>query len=257
MQKLPELHYENLLPSRNYLQNICLVMGAVQRAFLPPNEHEWQHGLKVNSRGIMTQEFIAGDQPIRLSLDLVAHKLRLGETNWLLEDYAAPELLKNIKVWFQSRGIEMVLEEPEFISGKSVFSIEQAEAFSNALWWFERQFSAIKSSRIDGLTSPVLLYPHHFDLAMTWFPYDDERQLSIGFSTGDEAVTEPYVYLTAYPEPAAFHETGLNGGAYWQTKDFRGAVLPYSALQSTSDSAAVLQSFAKGLFDRGSQLLAG
>ncbi|HVA11241.1 MAG TPA: DUF5996 family protein, partial [Candidatus Dormibacteraeota bacterium] len=96
----------------------------------------------------------------------------------------------------------------------------------------------------EGLTSPVLLYPHHFDLSLVWFPHDDERQLAIGFSTGDQTIAEPYLYLTAYPEPPGFTKLAVPEGAYWQSDGFSGAILPYARLSGSSDPEALFASYA-------------
>lgn len=255
MQPLPELLYEDILPTRTYLQNICLAMGAVQRAFLPPEPHQWQYGLEVNMRGIITQEFKVNGQSLRISLDLVRHKLRIGETNWSIEEYAAPELFKNIKVWLQSHGVTADINQPQWTKGGNHYNVEQSDRYAAALWWLDRQFAGVKAARAGGLTSPLYLYAHHFDLSLVWFPFDDDRQLGLGFSTGDRSIAEPYIYFTAYPEPAAFKDVTLPDGAQWQSHGFSGAVLPYAALQSHPDQAFLFQTFANNLFDDSKPLL--
>lgn len=248
---MPPLLYENLLPTRNYLQNVCLALSAIQRAYIPENEHDWQYGLLVSMRGIATQEFSGYTS----SLDLVRQKVRLGDANWALDEYAAPELFKNMKVWLQNHNLRADITEPEWIENGSVYASQQVEAYAQALWWMDRQFAGLKAARSGGLTSPVLLYPHHFDLSLVWFPFNDERQLAIGFSTGDEAVPEPYVYMTAYPENDSFHMLELPSGAEWHSVGFKGAVLPYAVLAEHSNPAFLLQTFANGLFDDGATLL--
>jgi hypothetical protein len=104
--------------------------------------------------------------------------------------------------------------------------------------------------------SPILLYPHHFDLALTWFPWNDERQMTVGFSTGDEAVAEPYIYLSAYPEPASFGGLALPAGAHWQSAGFSGAVLPYGALRASTEPEKLLREFTEPLFAHGRKLMA-
>lgn len=255
MDKLPQLVYKDLLPTRNYLQNICLAIGEVQRAFLPKNEHDWQYGLEVGMRGISTQEFTAGDQDLRISIDLVTHKVRLGDTNWKLDTFAAPQLLEKISVWFEDQAMKQEFTKPAWIEGESSFNQEQSDRYGKALWWLDRQFASLKAVRLEGLTSPLLLYPHHFDLALAWFPYNNEKQLSLGFSTGDETVTEPYIYGSAYPEPGDFHDQALPEGGYWSTEGFSGAVLPYAVLQASADPAALLKNFADKVFDHGKYLL--
>ena len=74
-------------------------------------------------------------------------------------------------------------------------------------------------------------------------PSDEEsadEQMNFGFSTGDEAVPEPYFYITAYPTPDGLVETPLPGPARWHTEGFVGALLPYAALVDVEDGDALL-----------------
>lgn len=227
---LPELRSAKLGPTRDRLQDAALVIGALQRVFLPADPHQWQYGLEVNMRGIMTQAMNVKGREVRGSIDLVTYKVRLDGAKWKLEDYDGPELLKNVRVWLESQGIEGQIEEPKFVGVNKVYDPEQSTAYAEALWWLDRQFRIVKAGLKGGLIAPIFLYAHHFDLSLVWFPWDDERQIALGWSTGDENVKEPYLYLTAYPEPKGFTDLKLPEGAYWQKAGFSGAILPYAAL---------------------------
>lgn len=240
---LPLIIAEDLGPTRNYLRDVALALGSLQRGFLPPEKHLWQHGLEVTMRGFSTQAFTVKDQEIRVGLDLVRNKVRIGDIAWSLHEYNGSEIFKNIKVWLETQGAQAELEEPQW-DGSSGFDSAQSKTYAETLWWIDRQFKMIKARLSEGLTSPVLLYPHHFDLALSWFPWDDGRQITLGFSLGDKNISEPYVYLTAYPEPAGFSDLGLPEGAYWQKQGFSGAVLPYSVLQAAGDPEKMLMEFA-------------
>ena len=245
MSVLPAIHYEDLLPTRNYLQDIALVLGALQRGFLPENPHDWQHGLNVNLRGITTQGFLVKGNESFASLDLHVNKVRLGRDNWRLGEYDAPEILTNFKAWMSDLGVELALDEPIFSNASKGFDPIQASVYSEVLWWMNDRFGQIKTSLEQGLTSPVLLYPHHFDLSLVWFPKNDDKQLGIGFSTGDQVIPEPYVYITSYPEPNGFTDITLPEGCYWQNTEFSGAIMPYSILSKSQDPVESLNSFIK------------
>jgi hypothetical protein len=253
MADLPKLMAEDLWPTRDYLRDVTLAMGSLQRGFLKPHPREWQHGLEVNMRGPLTQPFSVNDHEFRASLDIVAHKVRLGDVNWKLDEYNGAEIFNNFKVWLVSQGVKADIEQPEFSKG-SQYDKAQAEIYAEALWWLNRQFRTIKATLSTGVTSPILLYPHHFDLSLTWFPWGDERQLGFGWSTGDETIAEPYIYLTAYPQPQGFTKLELPPGAYWQSKGFSGAILLYSELQASGEPDILLQKFALDTFQAGQKL---
>jgi hypothetical protein len=242
MSALPTLIFEDLVLTRDYLRDLGVVMSRLQRLYLEPHPRQWEHGLEVTMRGFSTQTLKISSGENRLLLDLVKHKLRIGGSNWRLDDYSPPELLKNINVWLESHKIGQKIERPEF--RRSAYSRDQATSYAEALWWFDHQLKLTKVDLIEGVTSPVLLYPHHFDLALSWFPWDDERQFTLGWSTGDENIAEPYAYLTAYPELKRYQDLELPGEAFWQTTGFSGAIMPYTALQSAEDPAALFHRFA-------------
>ena len=112
-------------------------------------------------------------------------------------------------------------------------------------------------------TSPIQLWPHHFDLTMTWLPGEKvpgqdpeneeyaDKQMGFGFVLGDETVPEPYFYVTAYPLPDAFPTLPLPTGRAWQTIGFNGAVLPYRLLNDSSDPRGYLLDLWRGLLSAG------
>jgi hypothetical protein len=225
---------------------MALALGSLQRAFLPAHPRLWQYGVEVTMRGFSSQAFKVNGQEYRVSVDLVRHRARLDGQSWPLDECDGRRLLEQFRLWLAGRAADIKLEEPKF-SGSGDFNPEQAAAYAQALWWLDEQFRQLKTEITTGVTSPVLLYPHHFDLALSWFPHDDERQLSIGWSTGDVSLPEPYIYLTAYPESPEFKKLELPRGAHWQTKGFSGAVLPYVALQTGSRPAELFKQFAGNL----------
>jgi hypothetical protein len=247
--KLPELIYEDLLPTRDYLQEVALVLGSLQRAYIPKHPRDWHYGLEVNLRGLITQPIKIENKDIRASLDLVRNKFRIGKSSWLLNDYAAPEIYNNVRLWLESHGEKVDLELPKFSSRSRHFNPQQAKNYATALWWMETQFHSLKTNLIEGLSSPILLFPHHFDLSLVWFPYNDDRQVALGFSTGDETIPEPYLYLTAYPEPAGFTALQIPSKAFWQSDGFSGAILPYSALSASSDPVTLFKDYTDAILN--------
>jgi len=67
-----------------------------------------------------------------------------------------------------------------------------------------------------------------------------DKQMNFGFALGDDGISEPYFYITAYPLPEAFADLDLPAGAVWNTEGFSGAVLCYQALLKRSDPKSEL-----------------
>ncbi len=101
-------------------------------------------------------------------------------------------------------------------------------------------------------TSPIQLWPHHFDLSMIWLPGDQiagedpddeenaDKQMNFGFVFGDEGIPAPYFYITAYPTPTAFSTLELPKGTDWKSNGFTGAVLTYRSLLHQANPAEYL-----------------
>jgi hypothetical protein len=116
-------------------------------------------------------------------------------------------------------------------------------------------------------TGPVQLWPHHFDLAMVWFsgrtvPGVDtadeetaEEQMNFGFSTGDDGISDPYFYITAYPLPAELVKTPLPPNAVWHTHGWSGAIMPYAALVEADRPEEILLGFLKQVQAAGARLM--
>ena len=117
-------------------------------------------------------------------------------------------------------------------------------------------------------TSPIQVWPHHFDLSRIWLagpkipgqdPANEEysdKQMNFGFVFGDEGIDEPYFYVTVYPLPDKLPDVELPAGTVWQTEGFSGAVLLYKDLVAASDPAAYLQDMWSRLYAAGQAHLA-
>lgn len=74
-------------------------------------------------------------------------------------------------------------------------------------------------ARTDEL-SPVVLWPEHFDVAVT-LTTPDQRSMNLGFSPGDDFCPEPYVYAGPWDQ---------QDGSFWNA--------PFGAYRSYSEIAA-------------------
>ncbi len=251
---LPELSVADFGQTRDYLHNVAKVLGKLQQAFVAAEQPDWHYGLSVVEVGLASREISVGGETVQAVLDMQAGVVRLGGTQWSLEEYDAAAIMDNLKVWMQSRGENRMIATPEFgLNG--TFELAQSKLIGAAFWQLASYCLQLSPNLHPGLISPVLVYPHHFDLSLVWFPNNDENQLSLGFSTGDETIPEPYLYLTTYPEPPMFKQLPLPTEAHWQTDGFSGAVLIYAALQSSASPLHILNNYAEKTLLAGAPLL--
>ncbi len=107
--------------------------------------------------------------------------------------------------------------------------------------WFAMAFAALDRLRTDGeavAPSEPQLWPGHFDAAIE--EGDDAHRGSYGASPGDDAIDEPYLYLSAWwPDKA-----GLDGSdPFWNATGFTGRVLRYSDVAPSVDPVEVAYTF--------------
>lgn len=107
-----------------------------------------------------------------------------------------------------------------------------------SLWlcsWYgfgSRHLENLAHRLTEGAVSEAQLWPEHFDLAVTVDV--DASPVNVGFSAGDDAVPEPYVYVGPHDR------AGLAGG-YWNSPF--GASLPHTALRATTDPDRIVETF--------------
>jgi hypothetical protein len=131
--------------------------------------------------------------------------------------------------------------------------------------WVFREFGGWFS----GKTSPVHLFWHSLDLAVTRFSgrraplgegvdavtaeaYSHEL-ISFGFWPGDQTTPQPTFYSYTAPEPEGLTGEQLAPGSMWvDTGSGSLAVLPYDALRESADPRVTLLEFLQSAYDAGS-----
>ena len=134
--------------------------------------------------------------------------------------------------------------EPERLSDDSAFEINTALAgdYGRALYDVQSGFMRFRS-RLLGAMTPLVIWPHHFDLSFVWFAgMDMDERSSPHFNFGfspytDDTLPRPYIYTYIYPLPEGMSNddlilTPLPEPAKWHTDSWTGVVLPYDRLLS-------------------------
>ncbi|MDP1806299.1 MAG: DUF5996 family protein, partial [Acidimicrobiales bacterium] len=124
-----------------------------------------------------------------------------------------------------------------------------------------------------GKTSPVQLFWHSFDLAVTRFsgrrapamPWADpvtaeaysHEVVSFGFWAGDDATRFPAYYSYTAPEPPGLREQPIRpapGAAWVEQRGGSLAVLPYDDVRTSGDPRATLLDFLQSTYEAGAGL---
>jgi hypothetical protein len=264
----PELDPAAIAATRDALHAYSLVLGDYPAACRPKRKHWWHISLRPSLDG-MTSGVIRAPghfeqrhlEPFDFELDLdPTHSLVRARTSngaeltEPLHGQPASALAETVSNFLTANGLDpsLVPQNPSGTDMSTAGYTSDAAANLAAAW---RAISTAMETFRAGIreeTSPVQLWPHHFDLAMMWLPGDKipgqdpddeenaDKQMNFGFTFGDTGIAEPYFYITAYPLPDAFPALPLPAGTTWHSDGFTGAVLLYQSLVQTADPQAYL-----------------
>lgn len=114
----------------------------------------------------------------------------------------------------------------------------QAKDYATALHAIFTGIARFKASRVNGKTTPAVVFGEHFDLSTLIFAgaeaTEQAAHINIGFAPYSTGIDFPYLYAYAYPMKPNYTPPSLPAPAYWHTKGWTGIVLPYTAIAALS-----------------------
>jgi len=262
--------------TRDTLHQYCQLVGKIREVMSPPNPHWWHISLRISEKGLTTTPIPktkdSTRQTFEIIFDLVNHQLVI-ESNF--------REVKRIKLTGQSLcalyeetcsllteiGVVLPIKKELFDSGKSgVYDEEAVTGYWYSLKEIDRILNIFRAE-LSGDTSPVQLWPHHFDMSMSWFsgrlvpgkdPNDVEaskEQMMFGFSTGDETIPDAYFYVLSYPVLEDLSNINLPNDAKWNNEGFKGGVMMYEAFNTSNNPEEKLLNFYETFYRAGSNLM--
>ena len=290
MSELPELPLAPWEATKETFHLWTQIVGKVRLGSTPPQNHWWNAPLYVDTRGLTTRRLRYGERDFDISFDFVRHELIVRTSQTEPESFRLAEGLSVAAFYDQLftvlNGLDIHVDinaEPYGIPITTPFSEDTEHAsydreavvrFWQVLRWVDWTFQEF-AGWFCGKTSPVHLFWHGFDLAVTRFsgtrvpenPNADpvtreaysHKLISFGFWPGDQKVREPTFYSYTAPEPAGLAEQPLRpDAASWQQPygESHFALLPYEAVRTSDDPRETLLAFLQSAYDAGA-LLAG
>lgn len=257
-QKFPTLDPQAMRVTRDALHAYSRVLGGWLGAARAPRKHWWHASLRPSLTGLTTGVVRAGVD-FELELDFCTSQLRARTVRQTYTEDLTGQSSARIASWLHETLVEAGVDSsrtPTKNDWSDASFAGYANAQANDLHCALASVSAALEdfrASIREETSPIQLWPHHFDLSMIWLPgpkvpgqdpADEEyadKQMNFGFVFGDESFAEPYFYVTAYPLPDALSKAELPKGTTWRTDGFSGAVLFFRDLVATDNPAGYLQ----------------
>jgi hypothetical protein len=281
---LPELRLADWRPTKDTLHLYCQVLGKIRLATTAPRNHWWNVPLYVDVRGITTRRLHHRETTFEIDLDFFDHALVVrtadGRTSRfeLGDGLSVAEFDARIHETLAELGVDVVIkEEPFGLPITTPFPQDREHAswdreavrrFGWILDWSDSVFEEF-SGWFNGKTSPVHLFWHGLDLAVTRFsgrsaprldadPVTQEAYsqevISFGFWAGDDAVGDAAYYSYTAPEPDGLRGEPLAVGEWIEYGPGSLAVLPYESVRSARDPRATLLAFCQSAYEAGARL---
>jgi hypothetical protein len=274
--RFPKLVETDIADTRSALHAYARVLGNYLKVCRPKRKHWWHASLRPSLSGLTTG-VVHADIDFELELDLSQSNIHGRTSNGAsfeaaLHGQSAAEVARLVEDFLRANGLSKKLVPEHDIGDDEATGVAYSPERARSLHLALNSVSAAMAEFRAGIpeeTSPIQLWPHHFDLSMLWLPGEkiagqdpqneeySEKQMNFGFTFGDEGIPEPYFFVTAYPLPDGFPSLRLPAGSSWHTGGFNGAMLRYRSLIESSDPNAYLLDLWNGLLSAGrEQMLA-
>jgi hypothetical protein len=280
---LPPLALDEWEDTKETLHRYCQIAGKVRMELSPFRNHWWHVTLYVTTRGLSTGPIPYGDMTFDISFDLLENRLSVttsdeGEFSFALDDLPVAEFYRRLFDGLRSLGIEAAINTKPFALDDEltldentfhrVCEQEYVRRYHRILLWVDQVFKEF-SGRFDGKSSPVQLFWHSFDLAVTRFSgkrvslpegtdsvtreaYSHEV-ISFGFWPGDANVREPAFYSYTAPEPEGLSEHPLSPEAASWLPEGGTALLTYEEVRNSASPTETLLEFIERAYQAGAQ----
>jgi Family of unknown function (DUF5996) len=281
---LPELHLADWRPTKDTLHLYCQIVGKVRLATTPPRNQWWNVPLYVDVRGLTTRRLHHNDATFQIDFDFVDHSLIVRTNDGrsrsfeLVDGEPVADFDARLHEALRELGVDVTIREQPFgLPIKTPFPEDREHAswdrsaierYSRILDWTDAVFEEF-SGWFNGKTSPVHLFWHSFDLAVTRFsgrpapPVEadpvtreaySEEVISFGFWPGDDNVPDASYYSYTAPEPDGLREEPLPVGDWVASGSGSLAILPYDLVRTARDPRGTLLAFLQGAYEVGARL---
>jgi Family of unknown function (DUF5996) len=282
---LPELHLADWRPTKDTLHLYCQIVGKIRLATTAPRNHWWNAPLYVDVRGLTTRRLLHHDgTTFQIDLDFVDHALLVrthdgrSRSFGLADGVSVADFDARLHQALDELGVDVEIREQPFgvpITTPFAQDREHAswdrdaiERYGRILDWSDGVFEEF-SGWFGGKTSPVHLFWHSLDLAVTRFsgrpapPIEadavtreaySQEVISFGFWAGDDTIGDAAYYSYTSPEPPGLSDQRLPLGDWIAAPTGALAILPYDAIRTAPDPRGSLLAFLQGAYEAGARL---
>ncbi len=287
MTNFPEIPLDAWRPTKNTLHLYLQIVGKIRLRMHPRINHWWHVTFYVSPRGITTRTIPYEDGSFEIEFDLKDHELKIRTSDGRSEDFAfydglsVADFYASVFANLAKLGIKPEIwavpyEAPsatpfaEDHENKS-YDKEYVERFHQILVAVDDIFEAFRG-RFTGKSTPVHLFWHSFDLALTRFsgkaapPMPEANMvareayshevISFGFWFGDDkpnSVAAPAFYSYTAPKPDGLENEPLRPDSAFWTPDGGMALLMYDDVRNLENPRAALLEFLESAYQSGAK----
>jgi Family of unknown function (DUF5996) len=280
---LPSLPLEDWKDTKETLHRYVQIVGKVRLENSPFRNHWWHVPLYVSTRGLTTSPIPYRNITFEISFDLMDNRLVVSTSEdegftFAMDDLPVAEFYRRLFDGLGALGIDLSINPKPFGLGDErtleentfhyVYEREYVRRYWRVLVQVDQIFKEF-AGRFNGKTSPVQLYWHSFDLAVTRFSgrRAPEREgadtvtreayshevISFGFWPGDENVRAPAFYSYTAPEPEGLTEQPLRPEAAFWTPEGGMALLMYDDVRNADSPKTTLLEFMESAYQAGAK----
>jgi hypothetical protein len=285
MTVFPEMPLDAWRPTKNTLHLYLQIVGKIRLAMHPRINHWWHVPLYVSPRGLTTRAIPNGGGNFDIEFDFKEHALKVKTSDGRYEDFAlydglsVADFYSSVFANLAKLGIEPKIWAVPYEAPSTMPFAEDHENRSYDKKYIERFHQILVAvddifeefrGRFTGKSTPVHLFWHSFDLALTRFSgrtapalpdanmvtreaYSHEV-ISFGFWFGDDkpnSVAAPAFYSYTAPKPDGLENEPLKPDKAFWTPDGGMALLMYDDVRETSDARTKILGFLESAYRAG------
>jgi hypothetical protein len=281
---LPPLPLEAWRPTKETLHLFLQIVGKIRLALSPPQNHWWHVTLYVTPYGLTTGPIPQAYGSFTIDFDFVDQALVTTTSDGrrrqfaLADGLSVAQFYRNLRADLTALGIEVAIWPVPY----DTFTTEPFKTDTLHAAWdaeyidrFRRVHVAIDNvfarfrGRFTGKSTPVHVFWHSFDLALTRFsgrrakvrdgagPVEREAYshecISFGFWTGDDKIPAPAFYSYTAPEPPGLADEPLEPKAARWAPAGSGvmALLDYEDVRRAASPRDVILEFLESAYRAG------
>ncbi|MEQ1921906.1 MAG: DUF5996 family protein [Pyrinomonadaceae bacterium] len=287
MSSFPEIPLNAWRPTKNTLHLYLQIVGKIRLQMHPRVNHWWHVPLYVSPRGLTTRTIPHAGGSFEIEFDFHDHALKIKMSDGRYEDFALYDGLSVADFYaslfsnLAKLGLRPEIKAEPYEAPSTTpfaddhenksYDKEYVERFHKILVAVDDIFEEFRG-RFTGKSTPVHLFWHSFDLALTRFsgkpapPIDGANMVtreayshevvSFGFWFGDDkenSVAAPAFYSYTAPAPAGLADEPLQPDSAFWTPDGGMALLMYDDIREKENAREMVLDFLESTYQAGAK----